>query len=243
MRKVNENLRHIYNLRATIYDCLKAFSKELLTTDSTDNADSKMKPTGGIPADYARSIFYRTVIWRDGWEQIILIALKTFTELRLRFTNARHWLAVILCWVAVAGVVHAGELGVGDAVPSFSMKDQFGKEFKFEAGLRFLLLGFDMGTTKQANLKLADLGAGWLEKHNAVYILDIHTMPGIAKIFALPKMRKYPHRIVLAEDDSLLAPFPRKPERITVMVLNPKGKVSEIRYWDPATEALGTVLR
>ncbi len=136
----------------------------------------------------------------------------------------------------------AGELTVGQAVPAFSAQDQFGKDFKFAAGLHFLLLGFDMSTGKAANLKLADLGPGWLEKHGAVYVLDIHTMPAIARVFALPKMRKYPHRIILAETEILLAPFPRQPDRITVLVLTADGKIKEIRYWNPAQEALSARL-
>jgi hypothetical protein len=118
-------------------------------------------------------------------------------------------------------------------------QDQFGKEFKFAAGLHFLLLGFDMDTGKAANLKLADLGPGWLEKQGAAYVLDVHTMPAIiARVFALPKMRKYPHRIILAQAESLLAPFPRQPDSITVLVLTAEGKIKEIHYWNPLKAAL-----
>jgi len=149
---------------------------------------------------------------------------------------------VVLCYAALVLSLPAGELKVGDVVPAFSAQDQFGKEFKFAAGLHFLLLGFDMSSGKAANLKLADLGPDWLEQHAAVYVLDIHTMPGIARVFALPKMRRYPHRIVLAEAENLLAPFPRQPDRITVLVLTTEGKIKEIRYWNPAKEAPGTLL-
>lgn len=159
-----------------------------------------------------------------------------------RIVTANCWLAAIFLGLALTGPVRAGELAVGDAVPVFSAPDQFGKEFKLAAGLRFLLLGFDMNASKAANSKLADLGAGWLEQQKAAYVLDIHTMPAVARFFALPKMRKYPHRIVLGEDANLLAPFPRKPDRITVLVLTADAKIQEIRYWNPATDAPGTVL-
>ncbi len=151
--------------------------------------------------------------------------------------------AALFLFTAVAVSIHAGGLAVGDTVPAFSAKDQFGQEFKPAAGLRFLLLGFDMGTSKTANLKLADLGAGWLEKHSAAYVLDIHTMPGVARLFALPKLRKYPHRIVLGDDEKMLAAFPHLPEKITVLVLTPTVKISEVRYWNPANETLDAVLR
>jgi hypothetical protein len=150
-------------------------------------------------------------------------------------------LTVLCATFALAG--RAGELKAGDTVPAFPAKDQFGKAFNFEPGLRFLLLGFDMTVSKQANLKLADLGAGWLEKHQAAYVLDVHTMPAVARLFALPKMRKYPHRIILGEDESLLAPFPRQAGRITLLVLARDLKIQEIRFWNPATEGLGGVLK
>ena len=154
----------------------------------------------------------------------------------------KTWFVLACLGVSLTATLSAAQLAMGDAVPGFTAKDQFGKEFKFTPGLRFLLLGFDMSTGKLANHKLADLGAGWLEKQNAAYLLDIHTMPAVARLFALPKMRTYPERIVLAEDAKLLTPFPRQPERITVLVLTPAGKLGEVRYWNPATEALATVL-
>ena len=153
----------------------------------------------------------------------------------------RHWIAAAIFCVAVAVALPAAELAAGDAVPAFSAKDQFGKEFKFAPGLKFLLLGFDMNAGKAANQKLANLGAGGLERYGAAYVMDIHTMPAVARVFALPKMRKYPHRIILAETADMLATFPHQSENITVFVLTPAGKIREIRYWNPVTEATATV--
>jgi hypothetical protein len=154
----------------------------------------------------------------------------------------KHWLALLLCFGSLTMWSRAAELKVGDVVPRFAATDQFGKDFKFEPGLRFLLLGFDMSVSKEANRKLAELGAGWLEKQGAAYVLDIHTMPAIGRFFALPRMRKYPERIILAEKEGLLAPFPHHPEKITVLVLSKSGTINEIRYWDPATQALNAVM-
>jgi len=153
------------------------------------------------------------------------------------------WAITLFFLAVLISPIRAGELAVGQAVPAFVAKDQFGKEFKLAAGLHFLLVGFDMDTSKAANLKLAALGPGWLEKHGAAYLLDIHTMPGIARFFAFPKMRKYPQRIILGDDEGLLAVFPRKPERITVLVLTGKDEIKEIRYWGPKTESLETLLQ
>ncbi len=154
----------------------------------------------------------------------------------------RRWLAAMFFLICLAAPAWAGPLAVGDAVPSFATKDQFGKEFKFTPGLHYLLVGFDMNAGKLANHKFADLGPGWLEQHGAAYVLDIHTMPSVARLFALPKMRKYPHRIILAETATLLDPFPHQPEKITVLALSPDGKIRDVRYWNPATDALDALL-
>jgi hypothetical protein len=160
-----------------------------------------------------------------------------------RVTRITWWFLTVFLFAALVSPSHAGELAVGDAVPAFSAQDQFGKDFKFVPGLHFLLFGHDMATGKAANLKLADLGSGWLEKHGAAYVLDIHTMPAVARFFALPKMRKYPQRIILGEDQSLLALFPRQSGRITILVLRDTGKIQEIRYWNPDVEPLETLLK
>ena len=98
-----------------------------------------------------------------------------------------RWLLVLgfcLLWVSA----RAAPLAVGDAVPSFSAKDQHGKEFVFTNGVHFLLVATERACGTSANHKLADQGAGFLEEHQAIYVMDIHTMPGVARLFALPKM-------------------------------------------------------
>ena len=155
--------------------------------------------------------------------------------------NLRRLFILGLCLAAISA--HAAQLAVGDAVPAFSLKDQHGKEFNFTIGVQFLLVVTDMGSAKSANKKLAEQGAGFLEKNHAAYLMDIHSMPGIARVFALPKMRKYPQRIVLVEDAKTLAAFPSKPERVTVLALTPDGRIRKISYWDPAGEPVAGYLR
>jgi hypothetical protein len=127
-------------------------------------------------------------------------------------------------------------LAVGDAVPAIAANDQHGVAFQFTNGIRFLLVATEMGASKSANQKLAAAGAGFLEQHHAAYLVDIHTMPAIARVFALPKMRKYPHRIVLVDTADALAAFPAQPGRVMVLALTPTGRVEKISFWNPAQE-------
>ena len=137
----------------------------------------------------------------------------------------------------------AAPLAVGDAVPAFSAKDQHGKEFVFTNGVQFLLVATERSVGTSANHKLAEQGAGFLEKCKAVYVMDIHTMPSVARLFALPKMRKYPQRIVLVETAGTLAWVPTQQGRVTVLALTSEGRIHKISYWNPDSEPVAGYLQ
>jgi hypothetical protein len=143
---------------------------------------------------------------------------------------------VILGFSLLCLAAGAAPLGVGDPVPTFSALDQNGKEFDSTNGWHYLLLATEMACSKSANQKLAEQGAGFLEKHQAAYLLDIHLMPAVARWFALPKMRKYPQRIVLVDTAGNLAAFPVLTGHVTVLTLTPSGRIRNISYWDPVSQ-------
>lgn len=153
----------------------------------------------------------------------------------------RFLLLGVLCsglWVSAAEL-----LKVGDTVQNFSAKDQHGKDFEFKPGVRLLLIAFDMSTGKEANRALEKKGAAFLDENKAVFVSNIHGMPAIGRAFALPKMRKYPHRIILGDDEKLLDPFPRQKDRVTVLALDEKAHVTALKYWDPEKQPIEEAVR
>lgn len=131
----------------------------------------------------------------------------------------------------------------GQAVESFSTKDQHEQEFVFKpAETRYLLVTHDMDTGKKANAALDALGKDYLGSKKAVYMANIHGMPGVGRMFAMPKMRKYSHRIILADDEALIARFPAQDGKVTVLTLA-GGKVKSVSYWTPGSEEVGTYLK
>lgn len=132
--------------------------------------------------------------------------------------------------------VSAAPLAVGAALPAFSAPDQYGQIFASTNGAHFLLVVTEMACAKAANQKLAALGAGYLEKYSAVYVMDIHAMPALIRYFVVPKMRKYPQRIVLVETDKTLANFPTQPGRVTVLAMTRANRIQKVSYWDPVSE-------
>jgi hypothetical protein len=150
-------------------------------------------------------------------------------------------LILVLCLLDIH--VLGALLAVGNAVPVISASDQHGVPFVFTNGIRYLLVATEMGCAKSANKQLAAQGTGYLEKYRAVYLMDIHPTPGIARIFAFPKMRKYPQRIILIDSADALAVFPKQPGRLTVLVLTAEGQVQKISYWDPDEASVDTCFK
>ena len=150
--------------------------------------------------------------------------------------------AVLLALLAasLAGApVHAAEiLGPGDPFPAFEASDQHGEAYTFEPGTRAVLIAFEMSAAKAANHVFAAEPEDYLDDHDAVYIANIYGMPGIGRHFALPKMRKYPHRIILADGKDLLTPFPHEDKRVTVLELDGAGVIRSVGYWNPGEEPL-----
>lgn len=149
--------------------------------------------------------------------------------------------AVLLCCVALPAFGETYK--PGSAIKPFSAKDQFGRDYTFRKGTKFLLVSFDMETGKAANQDLAALGGKYLQDKGAVYLSNIHGMPGIARVFAFNKMKKYPHAIVLCDDANLLTPYPKQVGKVTVLKLDGAAKITGIKYWTPGAEKLDSLLK
>ena len=150
---------------------------------------------------------------------------------------------MLVCACAPVFGAETKPLKVGDPFPAFTAKDQHEKDYQFTNSTRHVLITFDMATGKKVNKALAAEGAEFLDKHHAVYIANIHGMPGIGRFFALPKMRKYPHRIILADQEHLLDPFPQKPDQATYLTLDAKAVIQSVEFWDPQSKNASDILR
>lgn len=145
----------------------------------------------------------------------------------------------------LAGMVSAfaAPYTTGDRVDGFTVKTQHGEAFEFKpAEARFLLVSHDMDTGKKANAVLTAVGKEELAKKKTVYLANIFGMPGIGRMFAMPKMRRYAHTILLGDDANLIARFPQQAGKVTVLKLE-GGKVESLGYWTPGQESLDDKLK
>ena len=150
--------------------------------------------------------------------------------------------AAVITGLAIC-TAHAAPYATGSKVEAFSAKTQHDKDFTLKpADTQFLLVSHDMETGKKANAVLTTVGPDNLTKKKVAYLANIYGMPGVGRMFALPKMRKYSHTIILGDDAELIAKFPEEKNKVTILKLS-AGKVTSVRYWDPGAEEVDGFLK
>lgn len=143
-------------------------------------------------------------------------------------------LFLVLALLVSFSVVQAVEkYKKSDVLTPFTTKDQHENSYTLEPGIKLVVVSFEMGSGKAANAFFEKQPADFLTKNQAVFIANIYGMPGIGRMFALPKMKKYPHRILLADAEDFLARYPEKEDMLTVLRLDDKGVVQSVDFVDP----------
>lgn len=142
---------------------------------------------------------------------------------------------ILVALVAAIGAF-AAPYHIGDTFIPFSLEDQFGKKHPMETMPKIMILAFEKSSGMMANDYLASQENGYLAKHNAVLVVDISQMPKfVAESFALPKIRKYAHPVLLIRDEEFGLKFPSKEDKLTIFRF--KGNsLSSIRYISTSTE-------
>ena len=155
-------------------------------------------------------------------------------------TPARSAALLLVFVLAAAGLARepaAAVFAPGERFPGLSTRDQHDRPYAWAGEARRLVVAFEMDTGKAANAFLEKQGADFLARHATLFLSNIHGMPGIARTFALPKMRKYPHRILLADGEHFLDRYPRQENHLTVLDLDAQGVVTAVRFVPKADAA------
>ena len=159
-------------------------------------------------------------------------------KLQIHTLHLRSLIAVLYTFLSV-GFLQGAILEPGVAFPELTdMQDQHGVAYTLPDGVKHIAVAFTMGVGKSANKYFAEKGGEFLPENNAVFIANIYGMPAIGRFFAIPKMQKYPHRIMLADAEGLLDNLPQKDSFVTIFDIDNKGKIIAIRYWDPRSGEL-----
>jgi hypothetical protein len=148
--------------------------------------------------------------------------------------RAALWLAALV----LAAPAVAEPLGAGSSLAPFSLEDQHGVPGEVDSSLRALLFTRDMGGGDVAKAALAQGGAERLARASAVYVADVHRMPGIIRrAIAEPRLRRRPYRMLLDREGEATRDLPAREGEATLLVLDALRVVQVEHYRDPAALA------
>jgi hypothetical protein len=110
----------------------------------------------------------------------------------------------ILCIILFLSIgLFASSFKINEKITHFSLVNQFDEKQTVTDEIEILLVSFEKGTGADVNEFLANQKSDFLKEHHAIFIANISGMPMvITKMFALPKMRKYQHNILLIYDEN-----------------------------------------
>jgi hypothetical protein len=144
-------------------------------------------------------------------------------------------MSCVLLIISVTGA-HAEPLAPGMPVAEIRLADQHDVEGSIGPDVRAILFTRDMDAGDFVKEALADKGDQVLAAANDVYVSDISGMPGvIAKLFALPSMRKRPYRMLLDRDGKATAGFPSQEGKVTLLRVE-NGEIEKVEYLDSADQ-------
>jgi len=145
-------------------------------------------------------------------------------------------IAFLLLSLLAGTAVVAADLQVGDVLPGLSLPDQHGEVMDLGPGTQQVLFAADKVASDLLNDFLQQQPDDFLDRHGAVYVADISSMPAIiTRLFALPKMRERPYRIMLAESAEVVSFLPRQPHAVTAIRLR-NERVASIDYLSTGAE-------
>ena len=138
-------------------------------------------------------------------------------------------IVAMLCVLARTTV--AEPVAVGDPMTTYHLEDQFGKEHDLAADTRAVVICSEMSLSKTLHAWLKEKGGDYLPDRHTEYVSDITGMPTpITVLFARPKMKKYPFRILLAQDHDFGPLYPKEEGKIAVFLLAEDHTVTDVRF-------------
>jgi len=129
-----------------------------------------------------------------------------------------------------------GPVEVGAAMVPYSLEDQHGESVSYSRDKRMVVISYEKATGKMVNKWLKEKPDSYLDSHGIDFIVEISGMPAIiSNRIAIPKMRKYGHRVLICRDRDFDQTYPREAKKLTVILVQ-EGTVEDIVFVDEVAE-------
>jgi hypothetical protein len=151
----------------------------------------------------------------------------------------RSLLVVALVWTATPA--EADVVAAGGTLAPITLEDQHGAPGGVDAATRGVLFSRDMDAGAFVKEALANDGAARLAGAGAVYVADVHAMPGpIRSFIAIPRMRERPYRVLLDTEGAATESLPSQKGRVTWLRLE-ELQVVDVQFLDSAAAVLSVL--
>ena len=146
-------------------------------------------------------------------------------------------LLMVMLLIVSASVSKAEMAQIGKPFPSYTLEDQFGQTNTLSTETRFVIVASEKDVSGKVNDWLKPKAPDFLAAHKTEYVSDIEPMPGIiTTLFAMPKMKKYPFKLLLATEKSFAATYPKEKGRIALFVLDANQVLTDVRFVESPAE-------
>lgn len=124
-----------------------------------------------------------------------------------------------------SGTLSSG-VTVGKELAGFSFKNQFDKEVKLDGKVKKIIFVFTKPTGHLVREYLKKQPKNYLESRETLFIADISGMPSIiAKMFAIPDMKKSSYSILLIREKDNAKMFRNEQHKDAVMIISLDNKI------------------
>lgn len=144
--------------------------------------------------------------------------------------------SLALAFALSAAAANAEPYAVGDRIEAFTLEDQHGVAHTVGGDVALLLFSRDMDGGDLIKQALADAPGDLLTIRHAVYVSEISRMPKlVARLFALPSMRKRPYPMLLDRDGTTTVRLPSAEGRATLIFLR-AHEIVRVQHAETAAE-------
>lgn len=129
------------------------------------------------------------------------------------------------------------EIKINDSFHNVKYTDQFDKIHNITNDTKILIFAFKKDSSHRVNDFLSDKKPNFLNTKNALYIVNVSSMPTIIKWFVLPLLTNYDFPIISLDDEDLAKKYQNEAKiESTMIVMLKNEKVIDIKYTNSINE-------
>jgi hypothetical protein len=121
----------------------------------------------------------------------------------------------------------------GDSFLGFQATDQHGTAFIFKPGdAKFVIFNTPGASGESPQPKDPD----WFSKHRALLVVNLSRFSSFKRRIAHSRLKSKPFQVLAVDDKEVAARFPEQNGKLTVLKLDNRGGITEVRFAIPGKE-------